>query len=315
MDVSQLIDVIKEIVQMPFSYLVSPGKRVFIPYLISSFALALYVYFKTKEKASFANYFFSKKRWLGNSALTDYGLMFFNSLVKVILIAPILVYTLYIAEGINDFLIGQFGGSELNWSIGTVVVIYTIVIVVVNDFFTFFIHYLMHKIPVLWEFHKIHHSATELNPFTQYRLHPIEIIINNIRGVMVKAIVTGVFLYLANGNVSIITFLGINILNFLFLFFGANLRHSHVKLTYFNFLENVLISPYQHQIHHSNKREHYDSNLGARLAIWDHLFGTLIKSKNVKELEFGLEGEEDEYNSFSKNLLAPFKNIFNRFKS
>ncbi|MCO6499828.1 MAG: sterol desaturase family protein [Vicingus serpentipes] len=311
---ADIVDIVAEVIKMPFTYLFSPNKRVFILYLFTSFLLALYVYYRSKEKTSFADYFFSRKRWMGNSAKIDYLLIFFNSLIKVLIIAPVIVYVLYVAEGINKYLIESFGVSNLNWSISTIVLLYTVCIVVVNDFLSFFIHYLMHKIPVLWEFHKIHHAATELNPFTQYRIHPIELIINNLGTLMVKALITGVFLYLGNGSVHLITFLGINVLNFLFFFFGANLRHSHVKLTYFDFLENILISPFQHQIHHSNKKEHFDTNLGSRLAIWDYLFGTLIKSKDVKEITFGLGEEDDSYRSLTQNLFSPFKNLYFRLK-
>ncbi|MEJ6737227.1 MAG: sterol desaturase family protein [Flavobacteriales bacterium] len=247
---------------------------------------------------------------MGNSAIVDYCLVFFNSLIKVVVLSPFLIYALYLAEGLNDYLISSLGNFNGNWSITTILVLYTIAIVVVNDFFSFLVHYLMHKIPLLWEFHKIHHSATTLTPFTQYRIHPVELIINNIKGLVIKGLITGVFLYFSNGSVSIITFLGVNIFNFIFYFFGANLRHSHVKLKYFNFLETFIISPFQHQIHHSNKREHFDTNLGSRLAIWDYLFGTLIKSKDIENLTFGLGEEDEEYNSFLKNLFNPFKNSF-----
>ena len=299
---------------MPFGYLISPNKRVFILYMLTSFLLALFVYYyRTNKKGrSFKNYFFSKKRWMGNSAIVDYCLVFFNSLIKVVVLSPFLIYALYLAEGLNDYLISSLGNFNGNWSITTIVVLYTIAIVVVNDFFSFLVHYLMHKIPLLWEFHKIHHSATTLTPFTQYRIHPVELIINNIKGLVIKGLITGVFLYFSNGSVSIITFLGVNIFNFIFYFFGANLRHSHVKLKYFNFLETFIISPFQHQIHHSNKREHFDTNLGSRLAIWDYLFGTLIKSKDIENLTFGLGEEDEEYNSFLKNLFNPFKNSFRR---
>lgn len=309
---SEIIDLLYEIVQMPFSYLLSPGKRIYWLYFISSFILALYVYFKSKHKVSFVKYFFNKKIWFGNSALIDYLLIFFNSLIKVVLLSPILLYALYMAEGISDYLIDSFGQVKIKWSASTIVVVYTITIVVVNDFASFIVHYLMHKVPFLWEFHKIHHSATELTPFTQYRIHPIELIINNLRGLFIKGLITGVFLYLANGKVNLLTFLGVNVLNFVFLFFGANLRHSNVKFRYFNFLEYIFISPYQHQIHHSNNSKHYDTNLGSRLAIWDYLFGTLIKSKEVNKLRFGLGKEDVDYDSFSKNLIIPFKKIFKK---
>jgi sterol desaturase/sphingolipid hydroxylase (fatty acid hydroxylase superfamily) len=311
MNLSELIDLILEIVQMPMNYLLSPGKRIFLVYLLTSFLLALVVFYRTKEKPAFKKYFLSKKRWLGSSAIVDYCLIFFNSAVKVFVISPFLIFALYIAEGINDYFIVTIGPSEFAWSSTTIIIVYTITIVVVNDFFSFLIHYFMHTIPFLWEFHKIHHSATTLTPFTQYRIHPIELIVNNIKGVVVKGALTGVFLYLANGNVSVVTFLGVNIFNFMFYFLGANLRHSHVKLKYFSFLENILISPFQHQIHHSSKKEHFDTNLGSRFAFWDLLFGTLIKSKNVKALTFGLGDEDKDYNSFAKNLTSPFRKLFN----
>lgn len=299
---------------MPFSYLMSPHKRIYWVYFVSSFLLALYVYFRKEKEESIIDYFFNKKRWLGRSARVDYGLIFFNSLVKVVVLAPLIVFSLYIAEGISAFLVNKFGPSTFGWSATAIVVSYTVVIIVVGDFFTFLIHYAMHKIPVLWEFHKIHHSATTLNPFTQYRIHPIELIINNFGVIITKGLVTGIFLYLGNGKVSLLTFLGVNVFNFLFYFFGANLRHSHVKLKYFDFLETLLISPFQHQIHHSNKRKHFDTNLGSRLAIWDYLFGTLLKSKDVGEINFGLGDEDKHYDSFTKNLSNPFLNFFKKFK-
>ena len=130
---------------------------------------------------------------------------------------------------------------------------------------------------------------------------------------MVKGGITGLFMYIANGEVGLLTFFGINVFNFLFLFWGSNLRHSHVKLKYFNFLEYILISPYQHQIHHSNNPKLYDTNMGSRLAIWDWIFGTLVRSESVKTLRFGLGKEEDEkYKTFSQNLFAPFITVFKK---
>jgi len=305
-----LIDIIYQVIKISFSYVVSPGKRVYLLYLLTSLLLAYFVYKRSKIKVPFFSYIFKKEIWLGKSPFIDYSFVFFNSLIKVIVIAPFLIYSLYIAEFINDFLIENYGVLKLNWSVTSFVILYTVTIIVINDFASFIVHYLMHKVPFLWEFHKIHHSATVLNPFTQYRIHPVELIINNFKGILIKGSVTGIFLYLADGRVSLLTFLGINVLNFVFLFFGANLRHSHVKLKYFNFLEYILISPYQHQIHHSNSDKHYDTNMGSRFAFWDYLFGTLVRSEKVKKVDFGLGEEDVKYKTFSQNLLSPFVNLF-----
>ena len=107
------------------------------------------------------------------------------------------------------------------------------------------------------------------------------------------------------------TIFGVNVFSFMFLSFGANLRHSHVKLTYFNWLENILISPFQHQIHHSNNAEHYNKNFGSKLAVWDYLFGTLIHSKQVGKIQFGLTKDKSQLRSFKSNIIEPFNKLFN----
>jgi len=97
------------------------------------------------------------------------------------------------------------------------------------------------------------------------------------RGVIIRA-----------GNMS----LGVNLLVFLFHVTGSNLRHSHVDIRYPRWLEHLLISPAQHQIHHSIAEEHYDKNFGAALAVWDWLFGSLHVSEGQHDLEFGLRDAE-----------------------
>jgi sterol desaturase/sphingolipid hydroxylase (fatty acid hydroxylase superfamily) len=173
----------------------------------------------------------------------------------------------------------------------------------------------MHRIPFLWEFHKVHHSATSLNPITQYRLHPVELIVNNAKGILVLGVVTGLFSYLSANPVELVTVIGANIFSFAFLVFGANLRHSRIPLKYFGWLEYIFISPYQHQIHHSNKTAHFNKNMGSKLAVWDWIFGTLIRSESVESLTFGIGKEEEPiYDSLWKNLVMPFKNLLSTFK-
>ena len=184
---------------------------------------------------------------------------------------------------------------------------FTISITVLKDFTSYVTHLLQHKIPFLWEFHKIHHSATVLNPITQYRIHPAELVINNFTATIAFGLTFGCFDYLSIHQISEIEFLGANMFSFVFLFFGSNLRHSHVKLNYFNWIENIFISPLQHQIHHSSNPIHFDKNLGAKLAIWDWIFGTLLKSKSVKKLSFGLGKNQDiHYKSFLQKFIYAF---------
>ena len=314
MEIAEIYKLILEGLEMPISYLLNPSKRLFYFYLVSSLILAYYVYYQSKIQYSFLKYLFHKKVWASKSAFVDYGLVFFNGIIKVFLIAPFLVFGLYISIYVNDFLVDIFNYPSFSLSQTQTLILFTISITVITDFATYIIHLGMHKLPILWEFHKVHHSATTLNPITQYRIHPIELIINNIKGILVFGVTTGIFDYLSDHQVHKMMFFGANAFSFIFMFWGANLRHSHVKLKYFNFLEYVFISPFQHQIHHSNKPEHYDRNLGAKLALWDWMFGTLVLSKSVREIRFGLvEKDEKQLNSFLKNLWYPFLGVIRIF--
>lgn len=94
------------------------------------------------------------------------------------------------------------------------------------------------------------------------------------------------------------------------MFTGANLRHSHVPFRYPPLLERIFISPRQHQIHHSKATEHYDKNMGSKLAIWDWLFGTLVISNADDKLKFGIDDPGHKFSSLRGNLGIPFKNMF-----
>lgn len=313
MEYKEIIEFLTEGVQLALNTVTSPNKRTYYLYLVSSLILVLYVYLKKSRKESFFQYVFNKKVWISKSAQTDYWLIIFNSFIKILFVAPFLILGLKLAYYTNSFFVENLGYPERSITPSQSIILYTICLTVFNDFGTYIIHLLFHKIPFLWEFHKTHHSATSMNPFTQYRLHPIELIINNAMSIFIFGIVTGIFDYLSDHQVSKWTYLGINVFSFIFYSWGANLRHSHVKLKFFNFLEYIFISPLQHQIHHSDNPKHFDKNLGSRLAIWDWIFGTLVRSEQIDKITFGLgKNDNRNYRSFFQNLTMPFKNIFKK---
>ena len=41
--------------------------------------------------------------------------------------------------------------------------------IIIFDFISYTGHYLLHKVPFLWNFHKLHHSITKLNPLSAFR--------------------------------------------------------------------------------------------------------------------------------------------------
>ena len=82
--------------------------------------------------------------------------------------------------------------------------------------------------------------------------------------------------------------LGVDLFGVLFNFAAANLRHSHIWISFGKF-ERLFISPAQHQIHHSVGNNHV--NLGSIFSIWDGMLGTRMYSGERRSLEFGLGGD------------------------
>ncbi len=305
------------------SNFLDPKKRVFLGYLISGFLIAYFWVLFVKKisfKSSF-NYIFDKRIYFAKSAIIDYFLYAIN-LVVMIIFSPILLSQLTIATVIFEFLHTQdFLIPIENIFIVSVIipVTFTFCYFVLDDFSKFLVHMLMHKIPLLWCFHKVHHSAKVLTPITVFRTHPIEGFIFVLRNAITQGAVIGMFYYISNGNIDLVTVLGANIFSFCFHLFGSNLRHSHISISYWRWLEMILISPAQHQIHHSIKKQHHDKNFGVTFAFWDLIFKTLVFSKLNQNITFGLKkGEKPIETNILGIYFYPIKEsflmIFKNFK-
>ena len=314
-----MLDELKHLVINVFDksigYIANPEKRIYWIYILTSLSLGVFVYYRHARKKdpskNIFKYLFPKENLLSKSALVDYSFLIFNAFIKLVIIASFSYAAKQYHYEIKEGLLYYFGFPSKGYSIELLTVFHLITLLIVGDFSYYILHLLYHKVPFLWAFHKVHHSSTALNPVTQYRIHPVELIINNLRALVVLTLVNSVFDYFNHGYFSPQTYFGVNIILLTFNSWGANLRHSHIKLTYFNWLENWIISPFQHQIHHSSQKELYDKNLGSKLAVWDKIFGTLVKSKDVNNLEVGLGEKDKHYKSFFQNIINPFKSLFN----
>ena len=97
---------------------------------------------------------------------------------------------------------------------------------------------------------------------------------------------SGVFVWLFGRHLSIIDVLGVNALGFAANAAFANLRHSHIWVG-FGRLEHFLVSPAQHQLHHSSQPGR--GNYGSVLSVWDRCLGTFKLSGKRRSLTFGLK--------------------------
>jgi len=269
-------------------YFVNPHHRIYWIYILSTLAIVVVYFFIYPEEKKIN---LSRKLWLHPSATLDYRYFAISFFIKTWLVIPILIGANDIALWIQTFLsehLGFYINEELSYT--EIMILFTITLFIVSDFTRYWLHRLMHTVPLLWKFHKVHHSAKVLTPITFYRVHPVENILFGFRFSLSAGIVTGIFIFFFGGLLGVMDILGVNVIVFVFNVLGANLRHSHIKLNYFKWIEKLFISPFQHQIHHSTT--FYNTNFGGTLALWDLLFGTLKHSHEIQSMEFGLNKVE-----------------------
>lgn len=284
-----------------------PTSRLYYWNIVSSLGLLCIFFIYKSRSFNFKKFIFNKNYWWNLSTKQDYQIYFLNAALKAIIFVPIFECSFFIAK-LTLNLMNDFTDFEKLQPSSGFIVLFTLGVFIWDDFLRFIHHFLMHKVPWLWQLHKTHHSARVLTPVTLFRTHPLESLIAVLRNSLSWGVATGLYVALFGSAVNIWTLAGVNGFGFLFNFFGANLRHSHIPFS-FGILEKVFISPLQHQVHHSKNPEHYDKNFGVSLSLWDNLFGSLVLSNHIKNtnLKFGLSEK------FEKNLFVLIFPIFKNF--
>lgn len=283
-----LLDFVRDAAQ-PF---LDPQKRVFWGYLLAAFLIAFVVgLFAARGgwRRSLA-VVFDRSVWWSRSARADYVIFFVNQAVMRGL-TPLLISKLAVAGFIFESLhiwfdgrVGLLPGAP-GWAIAA---LFTFSLFVLDDGAKYLVHRALHRWPALWRFHQVHHTAETLTPMTVYRTHPVEGVAFALRAIFVQGVMIAAFIYFFGERATLATVLGANVFLFIFNVAGSNLRHSHIWLSYGDRVERLLISPAQHQIHHSIDPAHHDRNFGAVLAVWDWMGGSLHLAGRRQRLRFGV---------------------------
>lgn len=280
-------------------YFINTHQRVFWLYLLSALLLAAGVALYRGDRMGS---YFSGQIWWHSSARLDYVYFVVISLIKVLVIVPLILSSKEVALSVALGLQATFGyHAPLAWSREAIMVLFTATLFVFSDLTRYWLHRLMHTVPLLWRFHRVHHSAEVLNPLTFYRVHPVENVLFGLRYALSAGAVTGLFIYLFGARIGLVEIIGVNAFVFAFALLGANLRHTHVPLRFGDRIERWIVSPYMHQYHHSTGGTR--CNYGGALAVWDRWFRTLHIGP-ARPLAFGTEVRA--HRSIAALLFEPF---------
>ena len=162
-----------------------------------------------------------------------------------------------------------------------------IIAFIVIDFYGYWSHRLAHQINFLWNKHAIHHSSEEFNLSCALR-QSISSFVNLFTFLLIPAAILGV-----PAKVIAIT-LPIH----LFLQFWYHTKHIK-KL---GFLEQIIVTPSHHRVHHAINPEYMDKNHGQIFIFWDKLFGTYQEELDSVPAVFGITRPAQTWNPFRINF-------------
>ena len=229
--------------------------------------------------------FFRKDFWL------DGFYMFFNFFLFSIAISGIydLLEHLFYSVGLNP---KSFAFVNI---LDFPLAIQLLVFFVILDFVQWVTHILLHKIPLFWQFHKIHHSVKEMGFAAHLRYHWME-------NILYKPLKTfGVMLLggFEPEQAYIVHFIAVAI---------GHLNHANIKFSW-GPLKYLLNNPIMHLHHHAYElpKGKFGVNFGISLSLWDYLFNTHHVPDSDGSIKIGFPGDEKLPNSFLKQQLYGFK--------
>jgi sterol desaturase/sphingolipid hydroxylase (fatty acid hydroxylase superfamily) len=171
----------------------------------------------------------------------------------------------------------QFGLLHALGLAGPVAVLLGLVLL---DCWMYVWHRANHTIPLLWRFHRMHHSDTEVDVTSATRFHLGEHVGSSVL------------------RLGLIPLLGVEVWTIVIydtlVFAVTQFHHADINIGYFDrWLRWLIVTPYMHKVHHSDWQPETDSNYSTVLSIWDRVFGSFRMRSDPKTLVFGLHEYTD----------------------
>ncbi|HUZ59297.1 MAG TPA: sterol desaturase family protein [Hanamia sp.] len=168
------------------------------------------------------------------------------------------------------------------------------------DYTNYLWHIVLHKMPLMWRFHLVHHTDLDLDITTSFRFHFGELIGS---------------VFFRGAAVILIGISPLMVLIYEIAFEASNqFQHSNMRIPYRfeKILNKILVTPRMHGIHHSIKKRETDSNFSIIFSCWDRLHRTLRLNVHQDDIITGVPVYPDEKELTTGKLLKlPFTKIRN----
>jgi len=202
-----------------------------------------------------------------------------------------LAFLLNLAVGGSTFFILNYAWHFRFFEIHNAI-LYWLVLVIVQDFLYWALHYTGHYCRLFWAIHVTHHSSEHFNFTTGFRSTVFEPLYR-------------VFFYLP------LAFMGFNAVDILYAYLVTqlygNLVHTQYNIPLPKWYGLIFVTPSHHRVHHASNIPYLDKNMGMVLIIWDRLFGTFREENLPEPVKYGLTHQPDD--------LGPVNILFHEWKA
>jgi len=172
------------------------------------------------------------------------------------------------------------------------VFLYWFVLVVVQDFLYWVLHYTGHYCRFFWAMHVTHHSSEHFNLTTGFRSTVFEPFYRT-------------FFYLP------LALMGFNAIDILYAYLitqlYGNIVHTQYKIALPKWYGWLFVTPAHHRVHHASNIPYLDKNMGMMLILWDRLFGTFRDEDLSEPVKYGLTKQPED--------MGPVNIIFHEWKA
>jgi sterol desaturase/sphingolipid hydroxylase (fatty acid hydroxylase superfamily) len=219
--------------------------------------------------------------------LRDLGFLAINGHVFSVVVAPFNVWFGKVAAG--SLPIARWAGEGVISQWGFLAQFLTLL--VVADFIQWCVHNLLHRIPFLWTFHKVHHSLTIMDWIGNFHFHWMEIVVY-------RSVLAIPLAYVGASSEVILVLAVVST-------FWGDFNHSNLNVS-LGRLGYLLNNPRMHLWHHDQSSEGgVAKNFGIILSVWDFVFRTAYWPRDRNPEHLGYPMMDDMPSSLPGQLLWP----------
>jgi len=211
--------------------------------------------------------FFGQRTGRWRHAGHNLAIAVFNTVVIALVFGSLTAFVAYWAEQRQLGLLYRFGLSNP---------VRFVLALILLDGWMYVWHRANHSVPLLWRFHRMHHSDPNMDVTTATRFHFGEQVLSSIlRLALIPLLGLQVWMLVAYDAVALCVIM---------------FHHADISLSRWDhWVRYLIVTPDMHKVHHSNCQPETDSNFSTVLSIWDRMAMTFRMRPDLQAIVFGLE--------------------------